>query len=96
MKLSLLSLPIAIASSGAVFGLHWEAAIASETRTAPPAADSLPAKHAETGRGLENQPGGQLGALGVPKEAEKEGPRDGTARNHELFILFLQILRTSK
>lgn len=96
MKLSLLSLSVAIASSGAVFGLHWEAAMASETRAPRPAAGSLPVRNAETDRSLENQPGGQAGAVRVSKETEKESPRDETARNHELFILLLQILRTSK
>lgn len=99
MKLSLLSflpLSVAIASSGAVFGLHGKAATAGETRAPLPAAGGLPVKHAETERGLENQPGGEVGTVSAAKEAAKEGPRGESARNHELFILFLQILRTSK
>lgn len=96
MKLSFLSLSVAIASSGAVFGLHGEAAIAGETRAPLPAAGSLPARNAEAERRLENQPGGEAGTASASKEAAKESPRGESARNHELFILFLQILRTSK
>ncbi|MFZ2855505.1 MAG: hypothetical protein WAZ34_15525 [Rhodocyclaceae bacterium] len=95
MKLSFLSLSVAIASS-AVFGLHWEAAMATETRTPRPAAGSLPVKHTDADRRLESQPGEEAGTVRVSKDAEKESPHSETVRNHELFILLLQILRTSK
>lgn len=95
MKLSLLSLYVALASVGAIGGLHWEESVASETLASPDAAPPS-VKKIGTDRALENRMIGENERAPALPEAAKEGGRDEAERHRELFILFLQILRTSR